>query len=342
MKTSITPSAHGTHADLLGLALERYFCRYLIDQRQLSPKTIATYRDTFKLLLEFMEHSARIKPDHLCVRDLDAPRVLAFLDYLERTRRNSPRSRNLRLAVVRSFMRHAAAVDPLLLSVAQRVLAIPIKRFERTVVKHLTPTQILSILNAPNTSTWVGFRDRVLLTILYNTGARVSEVAALNVGDLQIDISGSLHLHGKGRKQRTVPLWRESVRLLRRWRHHIDPSPQAPLLPNALGGRITRSGIEYRLRVALKKAAAMDVSLRRLRVSPHAIRHTTAMHMLQSGVDLSVIAMWLGHESLQTTHQYLNADLASKRQALDHLKAPPTKRPTIQRPQRIIQFLQRL
>jgi integrase/recombinase XerD len=327
---------------MLGAALQRYFCEYLINQRQLSLRTITAYRDTFRLLLAFFERCRRRQPDDLRVRDLDASCILAFLDDLERHRGNGARSRNLRLAAIRSFVRYATATDPLLLPVAQRVLAIPTKRFERGGVGHLTRGQMQLILDAPDTSTKTGLRDRVLLTLMYNTGARVSEIAALTAGDLQLDTGGSVHIHGKGRKQRSVPLWRESVRLLRVWLRRIAPSPDAPLLPNARGGYMTRSGIEHRLRTAVEQAATRDPSVKRVRVSPHTIRHTTAMHLLQAGVDLSVIAMWLGHESIQTTHQYLNADLDAKRRALDQLRAPVGRRPKARHPQALGDFLRRL
>lgn len=327
---------------MLGSALHRYFCDYLINQRQLSPRTVAAYRDTFRLLLAFFERCRSRKPDDLRVRDLDASTVLAFLDDLERHRRNSPRTRNVRLAAIRSFLRHATASDPLLLPLAQRVLAIPAKRFERAAVAHLTREHMQSLLDATDSSNETGLRDRVLLTIMYNTGARVSEVATLKIGDLRLDTSGSVHIHGKGRKQRCVPLWRDSVRLLRVWLRRTESSPEAPLLPNARGEHMSRSGIEHRLRIAVERAASRSPSVKWPRVSPHTIRHTTAMHLLQSGVDLSVIALWLGHESIQTTHQYLNADLDSKRRALAHLEAPLIRQPKAQRHHGLSDFLQRL
>jgi site-specific recombinase XerD len=326
----------------LGLVLQRYFCHYLIDQRQLSPRTIAAYRDTFKLLLAFTERHLGRRPDDVVVQDLDAPCVLAFLEDLERTRKNVARTRNARLAAIRSFMRYAAAYDPLLLPIAQPVLAIPVKRFDRPPVQHLTRPQVQSLLNAPDLSTWTGLRDRVLLTLLYNTGARVSEIAGLQVGDLRLDTGGSVHLRGKGRKQRTVPLWRESVRLVRRWLRRIGSSPQSPLLPNARGAQMTRSGIEHRLRVTVQRANVGDPSLTHVRISPHTMRRTTAMHLLESGTDLSVIAMWLGHESIQTTHQYLDADLETKKRALAHLKAPKVPRARNPATRPLIQFLDNL
>lgn len=326
----------------LGAALQRYFCQYLIDQRNLSPQTVSAYRDTFKLLIHFLEQRYRKKAEELSVADLDAPRILAFLDDLERCRENCARSRNARLAAIRSFIRYTASVEPLLLPVAQRLLAIPAKRFEHRDVGYLSREQIQTLLEAPNASTPTGLRDRVLLMLMYNTGARVSEIAALRIGDLHLDNGGAVHIRGKGRKQRSVPLWRQTVRLLRQWFKQTDDSPEKPLWTNARGGVMTRAGVAQRLRQAFALAAQRDPSLRKCRVSPHTIRHTTAMHLLQSGVDLSVIAMWLGHESIQTTHQYLQADLGSKKRALASLKSPhltPSRR-TAAKP--LMQFLEGL
>lgn len=224
----------------------------------------------------------------------------------------------------------------------QRVLAIPVKRFERGSIKCLTRTQVQALLDASNESTKPGLRDRVLITLMYNTGARVSEITALKVCDLRLDTGGSIHIFGKGRKHRSVPLWRDSVRLLRRWLRDNPSSPESPLIPNIRGGHMTRSGIEYRLRVLVERATSVEASLNSLQISPHTIRHTTAMHLLQSGVDLSLIAMWLGHESIQTTHQYLNADLESKKRALSHLPAPSIGLPKQRSAQPIMDFLRRL
>ena len=326
----------------LGPALQAYFCSYLIGQRDLSPRTIHSYRDTFRLLLRFLQHRHGIRPDALCVDDLDASRVLAFLADLETSRGNCARSRNTRLAAIRSFLRHAAAHNPLLLPVVQRVLAIPEKRFDRVSVGHLTPEQMQAVLNAPDMVTHAGQRDQLLLMLLYNTGARVSEIATLKVQDVCLESRASIHLHGKGRKQRSVPLWRKTVRLLRPWLRRGGITPDSPLLPNARGEPMSRSGIAQRLRLAVTRAATQDPSLRSAHVSPHTIRHTTAMHMLQSGVDLSVIAMWLGHESIQTTHQYLNADLESKRQALACLEAPRVRQRRRSTTKPLMQFLEDL
>ena len=315
-------TATPTRKVLLGPALQSYFCSYLISQRDLSQRTIRSYRDTFRLLLRFLERQVGIQPDALCVDDLDAPQILAFLTDLEKSRGNCVRSRNARLAAIRSFLRHAVAVDPLLLSVAQRVLAIPMKRFDRPVIGHLTPEQMQAILDAPDKATFADQRDRLLLMLLYNTGVRVSEIAEIKVQDVCLHPQASIHIRGKGRKHRAVPLWRQTVMLLRPWLRRTGVTPESPLLPNARGGSMSRSGIAQRLRRAVVRATTKCPTLVSARVSPHTIRHTTAMHLLQSGVDLSVIAMWLGHESIQTTHQYLDADLESKRQALACLNPP--------------------
>ena len=326
----------------LGPALQAYFWSYLIGQRDLSQRTIKSYRDTFRLLLRFLQHQLGIQPDALCVDDLDAPRILAFLADLEKSRGNCARSRNARLAAIRSFLRHTAATDPLLLPVAQRVLAIPMKRFDRAIVGHLTPEQMQAILDASDKVTRAGQRDRLLLMLLYNTGARVSEIAEMKVQDVCLQSHASVHVRGKGRKHRAVPLWRQTVKLLRPWLRRGEATPDSPLLSNARGGSMSRSGVAQRLRLAVARAAAKCPALVSARVSPHTIRHTTAMHMLQSGVDLSVIAMWLGHESIQTTHQYLDADLESKRQALACLKPPRIRQPHSSPVRPLMRFLEEL
>ena len=307
----------------------------------MSSQTVSAYRDTFKLLLQFLEHQG-IPPDGSCVQDLEASQVLAFLDDLERKRGNTARTRNARLAAIRSFLRYAVAADPLLLATAQGVLAIPVKRFERKCIGHLTREQMQAILKAPDPNTRSGERDRVLLMLLYNTGARVSEVVSLRMEDVLLVPQASVHIRGKGRKHRSVPLWRQTVQLLKPWLGRLDGSPQSPLLPNACGGSLTRSGVSHRLDLAVRAAAIKHPALRSRRVSPHTIRHTTAMHLLQSGVDLSVIALWLGHENAQTTHQYLDADLETKKRALACLKAPQVQRKRPRSAQPIMQFLKTL
>jgi site-specific recombinase XerD len=282
--------------------LQDFFHQRLLAQRGASAQTIASYRDTFELLLCYAEQSTGRSPSTLTLDDFDSPLVLAFLDHLETKRRNCPRTRNLRLTAIRSFMHYASVRDPAALPVAQRVLAIPTKRFERPVLGFLSREEIDALLEAPDRTSWSGQRDAVLFATLYNSGARVSEITALRVADVLLDRASALHLQGKGRKERIVPLWKTTAAQLRAWLPRIDRSPDAPVFPNRTGARLTRSGVEHRLRVALSAASKRCPSLARRQISPHTLRHTTAMHLLQSGVDITVIAMWLGHENPATTH----------------------------------------
>ena len=301
--------------------VQRFFAERLTQQRNASPQTIASYRDTFRLLLRFAAPRLHRPPSAFALRDLDAPLVLAFLDHLETARRNAVRTRNARLTAIRSFMRFAGLQEPCG-PVVQRVLAIPAKRAYQPVLGYLSREELHAVLTAPDPATWSGLRDRVLLATFYNTGARVSEAIAITVGDVHLGATPTVHLHGKGRKERTVPLWKTTATHLRAWLPRIDERPQAPLFPNRRGTSLTRSGVETRLRRAVRAAASGCPTLRGRRISPHTLRHTTAMHLLQAGVDLAVIALWLGHESPATTHRYLEADLAMKERALRRLTPP--------------------
>lgn len=305
--------------------LRDLFLRRLISERGASTHTVASYRDTFGLLLRFATKRTGRSPTAIDVEDLDAPLVLAFLDHLETERGNGSRTRNTRLTAIRSFMRYTSMRCPTALPVAQRVLAIPTKRVDVPVLGHLTRDEMDAILDAPSTTTWSGRRDRVLFAVLYNTGARVSEVTRLRLADVLLDRECAVLLHGKGRKERVVPLWKSTASALRRWLVRIDRSPSATVLPSRTGGALTRSGVAYRLRLAVASAQVRCPSLATRSISPHTIRHTTAMHLLQAGVDLSVIALWLGHESPTTTHHYLEADLKTKEAALAKAADPAPK-----------------
>jgi site-specific recombinase XerD len=296
--------------------LRAFFEERLVAQRGASAQTVASYRDTFRLLLRFAQERTARAPTDLTLEDLDAEFVLEFLDHLERDRGNGPRTRNLRLTAIRSFLRYASLRDPATLPVAQRVLAIPTKRFDRPILGFLTREEIEAVLDAPDQRTWSGRRDAVLLAVLYNTGARVSEAVGLRVGDVLLDRAASLCLHGKGRKERVVPLWKSTAKQLRAWLSDRPTAPHAPVFPNSRGKPMSRSGVASRLRLAVQIAARLCPSLTDRRVSPHTIRHTTAMHLLQAGVDVTVIALWLGHEDPSTTHAYVEADLALKEAAL--------------------------
>jgi site-specific recombinase XerD len=302
--------------------MQEFFCQRLIAQRNVSPSTVASYRDGFRLLLSFAEKRLHKTPSAMNFTDFDAPMVLEFLDYIERERGNAARSRNLRLTAIRSFMRFASQRDPTILPTAQRVLAIPTKRFDRPMVGFLSRDEIEVIQNAPNPARWSGRRDRVLIATLYNTGARVSEIVGVRRRDLTLDRSPFICLHGKGRKERSVPLWRATTAALRAWLAHLPQSPDQPIFPNRAGHAMTRSGVETRLDAAVQAAQQKCPTLRGRRISPHVLRHTTAMHLLQAGVDITVIALWLGHESTATTHLYVEADLQMKERALAKVPAP--------------------
>ena len=239
-------------------------------------------------------------------------------------------------------MRYAAVRDPASLPVTARVLAIPAKRFDRPVLGYLTSEQVAAILAAPDRCTWSGQRDAVLFATAYNTGARVSELTGLQVRDVLLDRQSAVHLHGKGRKQRAIPLWTNTATELHAWLNRIDPAPEAPVFPNRAGAPLTRSGVRDRLNRAVAAAEQHCPSLHGQHVTPHMLRHSTAMHLLQSGTDLAVIALWLGHSSPAVTHQYLEADLAAKEAVLQRL-ADPSPAPVRFHPDdRLLAFLQDL
>jgi site-specific recombinase XerD len=319
--------------------VQDFFCRRLMQQQGVSPRTVEAYRDTFRLLLAYLPRRLGKPVTALALADLDAPAVLAFLDHLEDERGNGPRTRNARLAAVRSFVQYAASRDPTAWPLVRRVLAIPAKRFSRPLLGYLTRQEIQAVLNAPDATTWSGHRDRALFAVMYNTGGRVSEVAGLRRDDLTDGQPRSLRIRGKGRKERLVPLWKQTSALLTQWLKRLGPEPDGPLFPNARGHPLSRSGIEDRLAVAVRIATASCPSLRGKALSPHTIRHTTAMHLLQSGVDLTVIALWLGHESPETTHQYVEADLRMKEEVLGKATGVPTGTARYQPKGKVLAFL---
>jgi integrase/recombinase XerD len=336
MKTSNSPE--GQFAKLV----QEFFLDRLIRQRNSSPQTVAAYRDCFRLLFEFARDRWNKPTESLALADLDAPLVLAFLDHLEKDRNNSIRSRNARLAAVRSFLRFAALKNPEALAIIQRALAIPMKRCTRPLVGFLSREEVQAIINAPDPTTWAGHRDQVLLSTLYNTGARVSEARGIKVADVTLEGSPMVRLHGKGRKDRTVPIWPATAVQIRRWLLRIDPAPGGSLFPTASGGPLTRSAITDRLKRATKAAVGKCPSLVQRRVSPHTLRHTTAMHLLQSGVDITLIALWLGHESPATTHIYVEADLKMKEEALKLVQPLTAKQVRYKPPEGLLRFLQGL
>jgi site-specific recombinase XerD len=323
--------------------VQAYFAEYLTQQRALSAQTIAAYRDGFVLFLNFAEARLDKSPAAMALADITPELIMAFLDHLERQRHNSVRSRNARLAALRSFLKFAAHRDVASLQVIERALGVPVKRFERPLFGYLSREEMLAVIGTPDES-WLSQRDHVLFLLMYNTGARVSEIIGIKVGDVVLDDNAAcVHLHGKGRKQRSVPLWRSTVKAVRAWlRLNSQFDAASALLPNRNGNAMTRSNVTKRLMLAARTAATQYPRLTKQRVSPHTIRHTTAMHLLQAGVDISVIALWLGHESPVTTHHYVEADLTMKERALAKLREPDVKIQRYRAPDSLLDFLKTL
>ncbi len=335
-KPATTPPSFAT-------LVQAYFAEYLTQQRALSPQTIAAYRDAFVLFLEFAQDRLDKAPTAIALTDMTPELITAFLNHLEQQRHNCVRSRNARLAALRSFLKFAGRRDVSSLQVVERGLGIPAKRFERPMFGYLSREEMLAVIDAPD-ETWIGQRDHVLFLMLYNTGARVSEIVGVKVGDVVLEERAACaHLHGKGRKQRSVPLWRSTVKAVRAWlKQSPQLKPASPLLPNRNGHAMTRTNVALRLALAVHTATQAYPDLEKRHVSPHVIRHTTAMHLLQAGVDISVIALWLGHESPVTTHQYVEADLAMKERALARLHEPDARIQRYRAPDSLIEFLKTL
>jgi site-specific recombinase XerD len=326
----------------LSTLIQNFFCQRLITQRNASSQTIAGYRDSFRLLFRYAQKKMKKDPAALQFEDLNSDFVLEFLDYLEQERGNSERTRNLRLAAIRSFLRYVSYRLPGSLSTIQEVLAIPQKRFDRPSLEFLRREEVEAIITAPDKTTFSGHRDFIMFMTLYNTGARVSEIIGLRVSDLCLESKASILIHGKGRKQRAVPLWNSTKCHLKKWLLRLASDSHEPLFPSRCRRPLSRSGVENRLRLAVKKAAERFPSLEKRQISPHTFRHTTAMHLLQSGVDITVIALWLGHESPATTHMYVEADLTMKENALKKLQDPSLKSVRYQADDSILSFLESL
>ena len=324
------------------MLLQAYFTERLVGQRNASPHTIASHRDTFRLLLGFAQKALKKAPADLALSDLDAPFIGRFLDHVEKDRGNKPQTRNIRLAAVHSFFHYVALQEPGLSALAQRVLAIPSKRHKTKPVDFLTREEIDALVAAPDQSTWAGRRDRTLLLVAAQTGLRASELIGLCCQDVILGTGAHVRCLGKGRKERCTPLRKDAVGALRRWLPERNGQPSDVVFPNAQGAALSRDGLEYLLAKHLTTARLRCPSLKTKRVSPHVLRHSTAMDLLQHGVDRSVIALWLGHESMETTQVYLHANLALKEQAL--AKTNPLKgRPGRYRPgDKLLAFLQGL
>jgi len=296
--------------------LQTFFTVRLLKEQQASPNTIASYRDAFRLLLGFAVERLKKAPSDLLLTDLDAPFIGAFLEYLESERENSARSRNTRLAAVHSFYRFISIQEPAHAALIQRVLAIPQKRFDRNIVSFLTEPETDALLASPDRSTWIGRRDHALLLVAIVTGLRVSELIASRREQVFFETIPHIRCRGKGRKERCTPLTESAVSELRDWFAEQGPNDSDFIFPSRRGFRLSRDAVEHLVAKYANIAGRRCPSLKGKTVSPHVLRHTAAVRLLQSGVDRSVIALWLGHESVETTQMYLDADLSMKEKAL--------------------------
>ena len=294
----------------------------LVDERNASRNTCESYTYAFKLLFEFAADRLKVPPVKLCFEQIDASLVVAFLSHLETQRNNGANSRNIRLAAIKSFMHFMQFRLPSALEQIQRVLAIPTKKVETKLIKHLTVSEMQAVLDAPVPTDREGIRDRAMLHLCFAAGLRVSELIGLQLSDLKLQPDASIRVLGKGRKERCLPLWKQTATALRAWMAVRGEMPCANLFVNARGQVMTRSGFEYILSKHAKQAAVDCPSLAQKRISPHVLRHTCALTVLQATNDLRKVSLWLGHASIQTTEIYTRADPSVKLEALQSMVAP--------------------
>ncbi len=307
-----------TNATSLAPLLEAFFTERLMRQREASPNTIDSYSTAFKLLLDFAHQQLKKAPSKLLLEDLDAPFICRFLDHLESDRGNTPRTRNARLAAIHSFFNYVAFREPSHSALIQRVLDIPTKRWEKKPVDFLKRNHVDALLQAPDLSTWLGRRDRALMALMAHTGLRVSETTGLRVKDVELNGPAHVRCTGKGRKQRLTPIEPLLAAILRDWAKECKARPEEPLFPSSRDrGHLSRDAVEYLLKKYAKVAQEQCPSLADKRVTPHVLRHTCAMDLLQSGVDHTTIALWLGHETPDSVQCYIHADIERKQEALD-------------------------
>jgi integrase/recombinase XerD len=326
----------------LAPAMQAYFTQRLIGQRQASPNTIAAYRYAFRLLLHFAAERTGTPPSELDIDQLDAPLIATFLEHLERERGNQAATRNNRLAAIHSLFVYLALHHPEHSASIQRVLAIPPKRTERNLLTYLTETEADALLAACNQGSWTGRRDHAMLALTIQTGLRISELIALNCQDITLGTGAHVHTIGKGRKERRTPLTPTTKKVLKAWLAERTGAPGDPLFPTTTGRRLSRDAIERRLAIHLATAATSCPSLASKHVTMHTLRHTAAMRLLLAGNDITVIALWLGHEQITTTQRYLHADMTHKQQAIDRTR-PLTARPgRYQPPDALLAFLEAL
>lgn len=322
--------------------LETFFTDRLMKQRGASPHTIASYRDTFRLLVGFASKRLARAPSKLQLEDLDAAFIGSFLDHLEKKRGNGPRTRNARLAAIRSFFRYVSWNEPAHSARCQSILAMPSKRFPRKTVEYLHRPEIEALLATPDLGTWIGRRDRALLLVAVRTGLRVSELVGLRWADVALGDGAHVQCQGKGRKNRGTPLGKGARKVLRAWKRENKPEADAPVFPSLRGGGLSRDGVERIVQRHVKDACARCPSLERKHITPHVLRHSAAMELLEHGVDRSVIALWLGHESVETTQIYLHADLRRKEKALARTPALNVKPGRYKPDDELLAFLESL
>lgn len=323
--------------------LQRFFTDHLISQRNASQHTVAAYRDTFMLLLRFAAKITGCQPHQLTIADLNAEVIAGFLHHLEAERGNTITTRNTRLAAIRSFYRYASYRCPADAEHISRVLTIPIKRTDDCVVTYLTNTEAEALINTVNTTTWIGQRDHALLHLAIHTGLRVSELTGLTCGDVSFGTGAHVRCHGKGRKNRSTPLTKPTTIILQRWISTLGPAPTSPVFPSWKGTPLSRDAVAKLLKKYVKQAIASCPSLAGKNVTPHTLRHTTAMLLMHAGTDISVIALWLGHESTETTQMYLHADMSLKEKTLSRLTPTSSAGPGRYQPSDdLLDFLARL
>ena len=322
--------------------LQSFFTDRLLHQRRASPHTIAGYRDCFRLLLRFAKERLGKTPSKILIEDLDAPFMGLFFEHLESVRKKSARTRNARLGAIHSFFQYVAFEEPAYALHCQRILAIPNKRHERRPIEFLNREEIDALLAVPNLSTWIGRRDRTLLLVAVQTGLRVSELIGLDCQDVVLGTGAHVRCLGKGRKQRCTPLRPETATMLNGWLRECHGLPEHPVFPSIRGGRLSRDAIERLITKYTTVAKQTCPSLKRKKVSPHSLRHSAAMNLLQHGVDRSVIALWLGHESVETTQMYLHADMRSKEKALSRTAPLGIKEARYRPDDKLLAFLENL
>lgn len=322
--------------------VQRFFTERLAAQLRASPHTIASYRDTFRLLLRFASRDLGRPPTALLLADIDADLVGRFLGFVEVERCNGVRSRNTRLSAIRSFFKYVAINEPQLLHHCQRVLAMPSKRHEKRTIAFLTRDEIEALVAAPDPSTWFGRRDRTILMLTVQTGLRVSELISLNRGDVALGTGAHVRCLGKGRKERSTPLRKDCVKALRVWLSERGGADADPLFISNRGDRLSRDAIERLVHTHTEAASTRCPTISNKRVTPHVLRHSAAMQLLQSGVDRTVIALWLGHETVETTQMYIHADIQIKERAMALTKPVTTKPGRYQPDDQLLAFLEAL